>query len=80
MPRTKRTVVDGGVYHILNRGHNKDKIFYRADDYERFKEIINGYKVFARAMQITIEMHTNMSVICSRTGTKASSSKMIHTY
>ncbi len=44
MPRTKRTVVDGGVYHILNRGHNKDKIFCRAGDFERFKEIINGYK------------------------------------
>lgn len=44
MPRIKRRVVDGGIYHILNRGHNKDKIFEGETDFYRFKEIIERYK------------------------------------
>ncbi|MFA5094153.1 MAG: transposase [Candidatus Omnitrophota bacterium] len=44
MPRIKRDIVDGGIYHILNRGHNKDKIFAAPEDYNTFKKIIERYK------------------------------------
>lgn len=44
MPRIKRQISDNGIYHILNRGHNKDWIFKEADDFNKFKEIIRKYK------------------------------------
>ena len=44
MPRGKRQVLDNGIYHILNRGHNKDWIFKEADDFYKFKEVIRRYE------------------------------------
>lgn len=44
MPRIKRQVLDNGIYHILNRGHNKDSIFEEAGDFNKFKEVIRRYK------------------------------------
>ncbi len=44
MPRIKREIVDGGIYHILNRGHNKDKIFAAPEDMSRLmKGICQSY-------------------------------------
>lgn len=44
MSRVKREILDGGVYHILNRGHNKDNLFKNPNDFRAFKEIIKRYK------------------------------------
>ena len=44
MPRAKRHILDNGIYHILNRGHNKDWIFKEAEDFYKFKEVIRRYK------------------------------------
>jgi len=43
MPRVKRDILDDGIYHILNRGHNKDNLFKSADDFNTFKIIIKRY-------------------------------------
>lgn len=44
MPRIKRCILNNGIYHILNRGHNKDAIFKGSDDFYKFKEVIRRYK------------------------------------
>ena len=44
MPRSKRMLYDGAVYHIVQRGHNKDRLFKTPQDYKVFKGIIKRYK------------------------------------
>ena len=44
MGRAKRILCDGGVYHIVQRGHNKDRLFKNADDYKVFKGFVRKYK------------------------------------
>jgi len=44
MPRSKRILYDGAVYHIIQRGHNKDRLFRKPKDYKVFKAIIQKYK------------------------------------
>ena len=44
MARAKRVLIDGGIYHIVQRGHNKDKLFKKADDYKVFKDFVRKYK------------------------------------
>ena len=40
MPRIAREVVDGGVYHILNRGNGRQKVFHRDADYLEFESLL----------------------------------------
>ena len=44
MGRPKRLLVDNGVYHVINRGHNRYKIFNQLGDYNKYKKIIRHYK------------------------------------
>lgn len=44
MPRVSRLVCDNAVYHILNRGHDRRKLFPQADDFKSFKDTISRYK------------------------------------
>ena len=44
MPRGRRELYDGAVYHVVQRGHNKDTLFKRRRDYLVFKEFIRKYK------------------------------------
>lgn len=44
MGRAKRVLCDGGVYHIVQRGHNKGKLFKAAMDYKVFKDLVRKYK------------------------------------
>lgn len=44
MGRPSRILVDNGVYHIINRGHNRYRIFNSLDDYKTYKKIIRHYK------------------------------------
>ena len=43
MPRTARVLCDEGIYHILNRGNNKQAIFYNNSDYLTFKDMAKKY-------------------------------------
>ncbi len=44
MGRQKRILYDGAIYHIVQRGHNKDRLFKNAKDYKVFKDFIRKYK------------------------------------
>lgn len=40
MPRVARSVVDGGIYHILNRGNGRQRVFHRDADYLEFENLL----------------------------------------
>jgi len=40
MPRIARGLVDGFVYHLLNRGNGKQEVFHKAGDYEAFIDLM----------------------------------------
>jgi len=44
MGRSKRVLYDGAVYHIVQRGHNKDRLFRNAEDYKAFKDLSQYYR------------------------------------
>lgn len=43
MARTGRVLYDGAIYHIVNRGHNRQGLFRERADYIKFKEIVKQY-------------------------------------
>jgi putative transposase len=45
MPRTARAIVEGGCYHILNRGNKRATVFHSQEDYSQFMALL------ARAQQ-----------------------------
>ena len=53
MPRLPRQKSDSGIYHIMLRGINQQVIFEDDEDYFKFIEtlenykVVSGYKVFA---------------------------------
>lgn len=53
MPRTARLKSASGIYHVMLRGINQQRIFEEHEDYQKFLETIekykeiSGYKVFA---------------------------------
>jgi len=40
MPRTTRADEAGGLYHALNRGNARQRIFRKQADYEAFERIL----------------------------------------
>ena len=40
MPRTARPAPEGMVYHVLNRGVGKQKLFHKDEDYLAFERVI----------------------------------------
>ena len=40
MPRIARRAVDGGVYHILNRGNGRQRVFHSDADYQKFVSLL----------------------------------------
>jgi len=44
MPRVKRGLSDGLIYHVLNRGNGKEKIFHKEEDLWAFIELIKEAK------------------------------------
>lgn len=44
MPRLKREILPNHLYHIYNRGVEKNRIFYSEKDYNRFLEKMFIYK------------------------------------
>lgn len=44
MPRIARNVIAGIPYHIIHRGNNRQKIFFRVDDYKYFLSLLEEAK------------------------------------
>ena len=44
MPRTARIFTEEGVFHILARGNNKQKIFNNIDDFRAYRKILKELK------------------------------------
>jgi len=36
MPRAARQLVDGGIYHLINRGNGQQQVFHKDGDYQAF--------------------------------------------
>lgn len=43
MPTTKRLIADNSIYHVVQRGNNKQKIFQENEDFERFLSTTRRY-------------------------------------
>ena len=43
MPRTARLVMDGGTYHVLTRGNNRQTVFHDAEDFQRYLQLLSSY-------------------------------------
>ena len=51
MPRTARTLVDGGVYHVVTRGNNGQAVFREDADYQFYLRTLSTYTL---AHQVTV--------------------------
>jgi putative transposase len=40
MPRPLRPIADGLVYHVINRGNNRQPVFHGEDDYAAFLQAV----------------------------------------
>ncbi len=40
MPRIARQPPDGGIYHILNRGNGRQRVFHKVGDYLAFSDLL----------------------------------------
>ena len=54
MPRTARAIVAGTVYHVLNRGKGRMRIFHKDGDYKVFPRVLT-----AGFDRYTIELFTS---------------------
>ena len=44
MPRIERGLIDGFIYHVLNRGNGKQKVFHKKQDYRVFVDLMKDAK------------------------------------
>ncbi|HTU25127.1 MAG TPA: transposase [Pirellulales bacterium] len=44
MPRPLRPIDDGLIYHVINRGNNRQKVFHKRGDFEAFLEALCNLK------------------------------------
>ncbi|MBI3324325.1 MAG: hypothetical protein HYZ92_03500 [Candidatus Omnitrophica bacterium] len=40
MPRKPRQLLDGGCYHLIARGNNRQFLFTEAETFQRFLELV----------------------------------------
>ena len=40
MPRTARAIEAGLIYHVLNRGNGRMRLFHKAEDYQAFERVL----------------------------------------
>jgi putative transposase len=45
MARKVRIEVEGGLYHVITRGNNRQQIFHDGDDYAKFLSLLGGKDV-----------------------------------
>lgn len=44
MPRKARELVEGGIYHVFNRGNDRRDLFREGDDFDFFREALHQAK------------------------------------
>jgi len=44
MARQPRVEIEGGLYHVITRGNNRQTIFHSADDYGKFLSLLRMQK------------------------------------
>ncbi len=68
MARRKRICRAGLIYHVINRGNNKQAIFLEEEDYRHYLNLLNrtkkkyGFKLFAFCL-MTNTNYTNELLI-----------------
>ena len=55
MPRTARSLVAGGHYHLINRGNDRSVVFHQPSDYQAFLRMIE---------QAQQEVHLSLLAVC----------------
>ncbi|MCE5310109.1 MAG: transposase, partial [Acidobacteriales bacterium] len=43
MPRRPRVVVPGVAHHVTQRGNNRQQVFFSADDYRRYLDLLGRH-------------------------------------
>ena len=58
MPRTARSIEAGTVYHVLNRGNGRMRLFHKDGDYGAFERVLteslNRYPGDRLGLQFTV--------------------------
>lgn len=44
MPRPLRTIDDGLIYHVIDRGNNRQDVFHKQDDFQAFLQALSDLK------------------------------------
>ena len=44
MPRPLRPIADGLIYHVINRGNNRQNVFHKRGDYQAFLQALADIK------------------------------------
>ena len=44
MPRIPRQLLSGYVYHVINRGNSKARVFHKPEDYNAFIDLLVAAK------------------------------------
>ncbi len=44
MPRIPRGLIDGFIYHVINRGNGRQEVFHKEQDYEAFINLMEEAK------------------------------------
>jgi len=44
MPRPLRPIDSGLIYHVINRGNNRQKVFHKPDDFDAFLAALGDLK------------------------------------
>ncbi len=76
-PRAGRLLVDGGVYHVLNRGNNAQTIFRHDTDYRRYLALLTAYAAtYGLRVRHFVLMPDHLHLILEPTTTDALSRAM----
>jgi putative transposase len=58
MPRITRGLVDGFIYHVMNRGNDKRTVFHKDLDYKSFTDLMEEgkslYSVWSTIMAVGV--------------------------
>ena len=71
MPRTARSIVPGGYYHLINRGNDKALVFRQSDDYLAFLRLIHDaqQRIPLELLAVCL-MPNHFHIVASTTGAR----------
>ena len=52
MPRSARRSAGGVVYHVLNRGNGRQRLFHKPGDYDAFVELLTDVKAAVPGVRV----------------------------